>query len=185
MKHQGTVRLETDRLILRRFKEDDASSMYHNWANDDEVTRFLTWQTYSGIDNAHDFIRFLLDGYGKDDFYQWAIELKETEELIGSISVVRLDDSVDAAELGYCIGRRFWGHGYMTEAVRRVISFLFEEVGANRISARHDTNNPNSGKVMIKAGMSFEGTLRQCDRNNQGIVDCACYSILRSEYRKA
>lgn len=58
----------------------------------------------------------------------------------------------------------------------------FEEVGANRVCAKHDTNNPNSGKVMEKAGMKYEGTLRQCARNNQGIVDCAVYSILKEEY---
>lgn len=80
------------------------------------------------------------------------------------------------------IGRRYWGNGYTAEAAKAVIAFLFDEVGANRIAARHDTNNPNSGKVMQKAGMKYEGTLRQCDRNNQGLVDCSVYAILKSEY---
>lgn len=70
----------------------------------------------------------------------------------------------------------------MAEAVKAVIAFLFEEVGVNRIAARHDVNNPNSGKVMQKAGMKYEGTLRQADRNNQGIIDYAIYSVLKSEY---
>lgn len=182
MKHKGTVTLETERLLLRRFRETDAEAVFLNWASDDEVTKFLTWPTHRSVENSAGYIKFCLDSYKEADSYQWAIELKETGEIFGSISVVKIDEDVDAVELGYAIGRRFWGNGYMAEAVKAVITFFFEEVGVNRIAARHDTNNPNSGKVMRKAGMQYEGTFRQCDRNNQGIVDCAVYSILKGEY---
>ena len=70
----------------------------------------------------------------------------------------------------------------MAEALKAVIDFFMAEVGANRVYARHDTANPNSGRVMKKAGMTFEGVLRRSGRNNQGIVDLAYYSILRSEW---
>jgi ribosomal-protein-alanine N-acetyltransferase len=183
MNHKGTVRLETDRLILRKFTEKDAEAVFENWASDDEVTKFLTWPTHTSVESSKGYISFCLDSYKNDSSYQWGIELKETGELFGSISVVKVNDDLDAVELGYVIGRRFWGNGYMAEAVKAVIAFLFEEVGANRIAARHDTNNPNSGKVMKKAGMEYEGTLRQNDRNNQGIVDCSMYSILKEEWK--
>lgn len=182
MQHKGTVLLETERLILRRFTEDDAPSVFANWANDDAVTRYLTWPTHTSVEVSQGYMRYCVQSYEQTNCYQWGIVVRETGELIGNISVVHADDNVDALELGYVIGRRFWGQGYMPEAVRRVIAFLFDEVGANRVSARHDPNNPNSGKVMRKAGMTYEGTLRQSDRNNQGVVDCACYAILRSEY---
>ena len=69
----------------------------------------------------------------------------------------------------------------MSEALKAVIDYMFDEVGMNRVEARHDTNNPNSGAVMRKCGMKYEGTLRQSDRNNQGICDAAFYGILASE----
>ena len=109
------------------------------------------------------------------------MELRETHELIGNISVVKIDEDTQSVELGWVTGRSWWGNGYTAEAAQRVIDFLFDEVGANRIGARHDSNNPNSGRVMQKAGMKYEGTLRQSDRNNQGIVDCAYYSVIAAD----
>ena len=184
MKREGTVQLETERLILRRFTEADAEDMYWNWTNDPEVTKFLTWPAHKCIEDADGYIRYCLEAYEEDNTYQWGIELKETGELFGNISVVSMDERAEAVELGYVIGRRFWGKGYMAEAVKAVIAYFFEKAGANRVFAKHDVNNPNSGRVMQKAGMTYEGTLRQSDWNNQGIVDCAVYSILKSEYQK-
>lgn len=64
------------------------------------------------------------------------------------------------------------------------MKFLFTEVGANRICAGHDINNTNSGRVMQKIGMKYEGTLRQSGKNNRGIVDMAHYSVLKEEWEK-
>jgi len=72
----------------------------------------------------------------------------------------------------------------LTEALKRVIQYLFEEVGVNRIDSRHDPRNPHSGQVMAKCGMVYEGTHRQSDRNNQGICDAAWYAILKEDYEK-
>ena len=69
-----------------------------------------------------------------------------------------------------------WGKGYTPEAATKVLDILFDEVGANCVYAGHDVNNPNSGRVMQKIGMKYEGILRQFGKNNQGIVDCARYS---------
>jgi len=184
MNHKGTVALETERLILRKFNEYDAEAVFRNWASDDAVTKFLTWPTHKTVDHSTGYVEFCLNSYNDADSYQWGIVLKETGELFGNISVVKINEDLEAVELGYVIGRGFWGNGYMVEAVKAVIAFLFEKIGVNRIAARHDTNNPNSGRVMQKAGMKYEGTHRQGDRNNQGIVDCAVYSILKREYYK-
>lgn len=182
MQHKGTVRLETNRLILRPFKLEDAETVFKNWASDDEATKFLTWQTHATVEDSEGFMEFCVNGYQEKDCYQWGMELKDTHELIGNISVVKVNEEIDGVELGWVIGRSFWGKGYTAEAAKEVIRFLIEEVGVNRVAARYDTNNPNSGRVMEKAGMKYEGTLRQGDRNNQGIVDCVYYSILRSEW---
>jgi len=181
MKHLGTIKLETDRLILRRFTLDDAMDMYRNWASEPEVTKFLTWKTYESPKDADAILKIWDENYAQPDFYQWAIELKQIGQPIGSISVVHLNDQVASAEIGYCIGKAWWKQGITAEALDRVIRFLFDEVGMNRIEAKHDVNNPNSGKVMQKCGMIHEGIHRQADYNNQGLCDVACYAILKSE----
>jgi len=181
MKHLGTVTIETLRLILRRFTLEDAQAMCDNWASDPDVTKYLTWPTHQNVDVSRSVLAAWVVEYEKRDYYQWAIELKELGQPIGSIAVVELKEGVSAAHIGYCIGRNWWHQGIMSEALQAVIDFLFDEVGVNRVESRHDPNNPNSGKVMKKCGMQYEGTLRQSDRNNQGICDACWYGLLASE----
>ena len=180
MKHLGTVELRTDSLILRRFTLDDAEAMYQNWASDPEVTRFLTWPAHADAGISRMVLESWIGEYGKDDYYQWAIEFEN--QPIGSVSVVNRNDAVRKVEIGYCIGRKWWHRGIVSEALSALIRFFFEEVGVNRIEARHDANNPNSGAVMRKCGMKYEGLSRQSDWNNQGICDSCFYGILRSDY---
>ena len=182
--HKGTQTIETPRLILRRAVREDAEAMFRNWASDPEVTKYLTWPTYEKVETAYQILDLWASEYEKSDYYQWMIVLKELGEPIGSISVVRQNDRVEEAEIGYCIGSRWWHRGIVSEALTAVIEYLFTEVGMNRVAARHDPNNPHSGGVMRKCGMKYEGTNRACDRNNQGICDAAQYSILRSEWQK-
>lgn len=179
--HKGTAALETPRLVLRRFHIGDAQAMYDNWASDPEVTKFLTWPPHSSVDVTRSIIENWIREYEKDNDYQWAIVLKDTNEPIGSLMAICEDDRIAKAHIGYCIGKPWWHKGIMTEALRAVMDFLFDEVGINRIEARHDPNNPHSGAVMRKCGMQYEGTFRQADWNNQGICDCAYYAILASD----
>ena len=184
LSHKGTQPIETSRLILRRAVREDAEAMFRNWASDPEVTKYLTWPTYEKVETAYQILDLWASEYEKPDYYQWMIVLKELGEPIGSISVVRQNERVEEAEIGYCIGSRWWHKGIMTEALIAVIEYLFTEVGMNRVAARHDPNNPHSGGVMRKCGMKYEGTHRACDRNNQGICDAAQYAILRSEWKR-
>ena len=182
MKHLGTKTLETDRLILRPFRAEDANAMYANWASDPEVTKFLSWPTYKSIDDAHAILNLWLESYGNPEFYQWAIVLKELGQPIGSISVVNLDNRVDLAEIGYCIGKPWWGRGIMPEAVQAVMAYLFQDVGMQRLEVGHDPENSASGAVIRKCGFRYEGTLRRRIRSNRGITDVAWYSLLKEEY---
>ena len=182
--HKGTQTLETARLILRKANREDAQPMFRNWASDPEVTKYLTWPTYKKVETAYPILDMWIQGYEKPDFYQWMIVLKEIGEPIGSISSVNQRDDIGEVEIGYCIGRRWWHQGIMSEALGAVMAFFFEEVGMNRIEAKHDPRNPNSGAVMRKCGMQYEGTSRASDRNNQGICDIATYGILRNDWEK-
>ena len=179
--HKGTQTIETPRLILRRAIREDTDPMFRNWASDPEVTKFLTWPPHANIGVTQTVLECWLAEYEKADYYQWMIVLREIGEPIGSISVVRQNDAVEEAEIGYCIGSQWWHKGVMSEALSAVIEYLFTEGGMNRIAARHDPNNPHSGGVMRKCGMVYEGTTRASDKNNQGICDAAHYAILRRD----
>ena len=180
--HKGTQTLRTSRLTLRRFAQGEAEIMYRNWASDDEVTRFLTWPAHASVAVSETVLDDWLANYIRDDYYQWAIVFEG--EPIGSIAVVSQNDSLEKAEIGYCIGKKWWHRGIMSEALGAVIHYLFTEVGMQRIESRHDPRNPHSGDVMRKCGMTFEGTHRRADRNNQGICDASCYAILADEYER-
>lgn len=185
MKHLGTQTLETERLILRRFRLEDAQAMFDNWASDPVVTKYLTWPTHENAGLTAMVMKDWVEGYVSDAHYKWAITLKDGDDRpIGDISVVHFDERVDAAEIGYCMGKAWWGKGLMTEALRAVIGYLIGQVGMNRVCARHDARNIGSGRVMQKCGMRYEGTLRQVARNNVGICDICTRSILAEEWNK-
>lgn len=177
--HKGTKTIETPRLILRPFALEDAPAMYRNWASDPEVTKFLTWPTHASETVSAMVLADWVSQYADPRYYQWAIVPKELGQPIGSIAAVNLDDSVEKAEIGYCIGKSWWHRGITSEALEGVIRYFFEEVGMNRIEAKHDVNNPHSGAVMKKCGMQPEGIARQDGRNNQGICDLYRWAILR------
>lgn len=180
LKHKGTVTIETPRLILRKAQVADADAMFRNWANDSEVTKYLTWPPHGNIEVTEKVLASWVESYQQDDYYQWMIVLKEIGEPIGSIMASTVGRA-QSAHIGYCIGKAWWHQGIMSEALKAVMDFLFDEVGFHRVEAMHDSNNPHSGGVMKKCGMQYEGTLRQADRNNQGICDTSYYGLLKSE----
>lgn len=185
MEHKGTKIIETERLILRPFRAEDAEPMFRNWASDSEVSKFLTWPPHENVEVS----KWVIDSWCEkgDDlkYYNWAIEFRSIHEPIGSISAVKVNDETQSATVGYCIGRSYWGRGITAEAFRAVIKFFFDEVGLNRVDACHDSRNPNSGKVMKKCGLTYEGTWRAGGVDKQGFLhDKVWYSILRQEYEK-
>lgn len=181
MKLLGTRKLETKRLILRRFVIEDAEDMYNNWASDSEVTKYLTWPTHPSSEVTKMLLRDWISKYKDDDYFNWAIEYKETGKVIGNISVVKLNKDILSADMGYCMSRSLWGNGIMPEALTEVIDYLLNEVELNRIAACHAVENPKSGRVMNKSGMKLDGVLRQAGKNNQGICDEVWYSIIKSD----
>ena len=184
MHHVGTLVIKTPRLILRPFRVEDAPSMYKNWASDNQVTKYLMWPAHQSVDVSRQVLQDWVTHYPQKDYYQWAIALQSNpDEPIGSISVVGQNDKTQMAHIGYCIGQNWWNQGITSEALQGVIHFLFTTVGVNRIESRHDPNNPHSGKVMLKCNMTYEGTQRQADWNNQGLCDACMYALLKKDYR--
>jgi ribosomal-protein-alanine N-acetyltransferase len=180
LEHTGTREIWTERLLLRRFREGDEVQMYRNYTSDPEVTKYLTWNPHKSQDVTRNYLSIILPEYESPDTYRWAIELKG--EVIGAIDAVDMDTENENCEIGYCMGKAWWGKGIMTEALKAVIDFMFTVPGFYCVHARHDEQNPASGRVMAKAGMTYEGMLR-ARRKKEGAYYGLChYSITRSEY---
>lgn len=174
----GTKTIETDRLILRRIKLEDASQIYKNWTSDPLVSKQLEWNVHQSIDDTLDYVNSKLEAYNNDFFYDWVVVLKKTNEPIGEISSVRIQKKHDLVELGYNYGSKFWGNGYASEALKAVIKFLKEEAKVYKVICAHISTNPASGKVMQKAGMEYDGTLKdyRIDKSTNERVDLIYYS---------
>ncbi|WP_049945164.1 GNAT family N-acetyltransferase [Butyrivibrio sp. AC2005] len=117
MNHKGTVVIETEKLILRPFIDEDAQAAFNNWESDERVTEFLRWPTYHDVEDTKRIIHEWVQQYADPTYYQWAIVLKSLNEPIGSISVVDQDEKTDKVHIGYCIGSRWWHMGITSEAL--------------------------------------------------------------------
>ncbi|NLO10202.1 MAG: GNAT family N-acetyltransferase [Clostridiales bacterium] len=176
MKHIGTNSIETIRLILRRFRPEDTFDMYKNWASDMETLKYLSWGPHSDVNVTHRRILSWVENYKNPNVYNWAIYLKSDNQVIGSISVEMSNDKDKSCEVGYCIGKSFWGREIVAEALRAVMHYLFFEVGYKKIIAKHDVKNIASGRVMQKVGMHYEKTIRNVGRRRDGsLYDVAMY----------
>ena len=179
--HKGTQTIHTDRLILRKFTVDDAQAMFENWASDERVTRYLTWCPHESPEATRQLLELWCAAYENPNTYNWVMEYEGTP--IGNISVVRLSEKCEYAELGYCMGYAYWNKGFMPEAAKAVIDYLFSEIGVNRVGISHAVKNPASGRVAQKYGLTFEGTKREYFKTSTGeFLDISDYGIIRSEW---
>ncbi len=147
--------LETERLKLRLIRTTDAEHIYRTWASDPEVTRYLTWQTHESPEDTRKIVDLWVSEYEKEGTYRWGIERKSDGVLMGMIDVVNIRNGVPA--IGYCLGRAYWNNGYMTEALKAVISELFTE-GYDAVFIEAVVENIGSNRVIEKAGFIFTGT---------------------------
>ena len=170
MKALKPVIIETERLTLRPFCIDDAQAMFDNWASDPAVTRFLTWTPHESVEVT----RAVISSWVARESAEWCIVPKEYGEAMGSMGVVNVDG--DTVEVGYCLSQKCWGRGYAAEALRATIQALFA-MGAKRVTAKHDVNNPNSGRVMQKAGMVWLENRRAAVSPVLGERDLVVYHI--------
>ncbi len=179
----GTVNIETERLLLHRFTLEDACDMFNNWANDLEVCKYLSFEPHGNIEITKKVLEKWISEYNEINRYNWAIEYKKIGQPIGSITAIAFWEKNYSCEIGYCIGKNYWSKGIMTEAMRALIKFFFEEVGLNRIQAQHDVLTIGSGRVMEKSGMKLEGTLRQRRMRRDGSFgDGNLWAIIKSDY---
>lgn len=181
MPNHGTIELNTARLLLRRFTIEDAEAVYEKLASDANVTRFLGWDKMTNIDIAKIHIRKWINQYDNFAYYNWAIVTLDSNEVIGNIAVVNLDDALECATLGYCLAHTFWGQGIMVEALNKVIDYLMSAEDIERVEAYYDIANPRSGRVMQKVGMIPEGIVVQGAKDKTGTVDKGLYYVTKEQ----
>jgi [ribosomal protein S5]-alanine N-acetyltransferase len=173
--------LETERLILRKITIDDIEDMY-SYGSNEEVSKYVTWNTHKTLSDTKEFVEFILSQYEDKKVAPWGIEYKENGEFIGTIDFVSWNPKQKIAEIGYVISQNYWGMGITTEAAKEVIKFGFESMDLVRIQARCFVENIGSERVMEKSGMSFEGIIRKGIFVKGRHHDIKMYSILDGEY---
>ena len=182
--HAGTVTIETERLILRRFEYSDIDSMLRNWIADEQTQ----WDYGEPFYSTADAVRNLFDtkyiiSYSRDDYYRWAVIEKASGECIGQIAYYKVDSDNRNGEIEHVIGPAFQGKGYATEMTRAVIGFGFEKINFHRIVICCRTVNEASRRVIEKCGLTYEGTVRDCFWRKDHYEDKRVYSILKNEYQ--
>ena len=182
MKAIGTQMLQTERLILRRFVESDAEAMFQNWASSAKNLTYVTWDPHLDVEVTRNSIRNWVASYPNPNYYKWAICLKENpEQVIGDISIVEMNEKDSSCEIGYILGKNYWGRGMMTEALRAVLDFCFTQAGFQKVRARYASLNPASGRVMEKDGMSYLKTITNGVERKDYVADLIYYQISRED----
>ncbi|MCR5348061.1 MAG: GNAT family N-acetyltransferase [Bacilli bacterium] len=148
----NTTTLKTNHLILRKLKPEDTEAIFRNWASDPEVTKYVTWLPHPNVETTQALVRMWLKEEENPKTVRYMITEKESDEPIGSIDVVDYVDGIP--EIGYCLSRKHWGKGYMTEACQAFVKYLFA-IGFDKIVIEADVNNAASNKVIQKCGFSF------------------------------
>jgi ribosomal-protein-alanine N-acetyltransferase len=178
----GVPKLNSERLLLRPFRLDDASEV-QRLAGNPKIAATTATIPHPYLDGmAEEWISIHGERFATGIAVDWAIELKTKKNLIGCVSL-SISRAHRHAEIGYWIAEDYWNQGYCTEAATEAIRYAFSDLNLNKIVARHMAENPSSGQVMRKVGMQKEGVLRQ-DFFRQGkFVDMAIYGLLRTEFK--
>ncbi|MCO5192260.1 MAG: GNAT family N-acetyltransferase [Anaerolineae bacterium] len=170
----------TERLRLRKLRIEDIDAVYA-YASDPQVSRYTLWSTHRTSAESKAYIKAVLDQYAAGEVAVWALERSADGVCIGTGGFVSWQPQHRRAEIGYALARAYWGVGYGTEAARAFIEFGFEQMQCHRIHAFCSPENIASWRVMEKAGMLFEGTMRGYVQVDNQPQDLRVYAILRDE----
>jgi len=173
--------LQTKRLILRSPTLNDADRIEELASDYDIAKTTLNIPHPYPKGSAVEFINHVLDKEKEGTIKIYAVIKKELDALIGLINI-NINPAHEHGELGYWIGKPYWGNGYGTEAARAVVDFGFTHLNLHKIFARASAQNPGSWRIMEKLGMIYEGEQRQHYIRFGKYIDIVCYGILKTEY---
>ncbi len=173
--------LESERIVLRKIKAEDYKQMYEKWACKEVCSRFFPWSAATDIEAYKNRALTWVGNYKDDLYFNWIIELKETKDVIGIINLHNVDEQCRSAETSYILAPDYWGNGFMTEALKCVLRYAFEELGINCVQADVFEGNVASEKVLEKCGFCRKGVAREKYFKDGAYFDAILYGILRRE----
>lgn len=174
--------LITERIVLSRPTENDLEDFVFQINSCEDFSKNLFNIPYPyPKENFLEWLPICDEGIEKGTSYRFGIREKSNKKLIGLIGI-HINKEHQKAEIGYWLGKNFWGKGYLTETLKAVLKFGFEELQLNKIYATHYLHNPASGKVMENSGMKLEGLLKQEYFHNGQFLDVNRYSILKEDF---
>ena len=177
------IELQTERLIIRPFQENDAKGLFAIFS-DPEVMRYWSSIPWTSIDQAHE--KIALDGAAliAGESVILGVERSQDQLLIGTCSLFEINEQCRRAEIGYVLRSDMWGQGYMNEALHTLVDFGFSELNLNRIEADIDPRNQASAKSLHRLGFTREGFLRERWIVDGVVSDTELYGLLRREWGK-
>lgn len=178
MNEIGTIRLETERLILRKFEKRDAKEIYEGFLNQKEFL-YYTNRKPVNLEEEKASLENIEEKYKNNNYYNWLITLKSTNQIIGAVNFnVNLRN--DSVMFNYAIDNRFTKNGYMTEALMRVKNFAFNEMNVNRFEGGCVVTNIASKRVMEKCGQKQEGILKSYVKLSDGYHDMIMFAEINN-----
>ena len=177
----NAIRIETDRLVLRAWRESDAEDMYE-YAKVDGVGQMAGWKPHEDLEESRRIVRMFMD-----EKKTFALELKENGKTIGSLGLEKLkdlDESYDhlsGREIGYAMSKDYWGRGLMPEAVKAVMEYCFQTLNYDFLSCCHFNWNPQSRRVIEKCGFSFLKNISY--QTEIGVVESSKLYVFHNPYK--
>lgn len=181
MKLIGTRNIETKRCRLRRIVPSDYVMMYENWAKYEDVCKYYPFNPVDDLEKYREKVERWSLNYESGSYFHWVIEWKETGELIGTINLGNVEESCEMSDTCYMLSPKFWNQGIMTEVLKAVLNYAFDEIKLNRVQAEVFAGNDASSSVLKKCGMTLEGVARQKYYKNGTFIDTALWAIIAKD----
>ncbi|HEX9332702.1 MAG TPA: GNAT family N-acetyltransferase [Anaerolineales bacterium] len=179
----GPIVIETNRLTLRFVSEADLPAVYNIFSHP-EVMRYWSYPPWTDMSQAQEWLEKVQEGYRTRNDIQLGIERRADHVLVGTCTLFQFHAASRRAEIGYALGRPYWGSGYMHNALQALLGYAFQTLDLNRLEADIDPRNIASAKTLERLGFQKEGYLRERWIVNDEISDTSLYGLLRREWQE-
>ena len=183
MNNLGIKRLESNRLILRKFENNDYISMHNNYYSSEEVFKYLVLEKHNSIEDTKNFLEnVILNDYKKNNSYRWAICLNEDNNVIGSIEFIKINKEYDIVELEFYLSSTYWNKKLMNESLNLIINYSFNELNLHSLIAKTNINNKACKKLLENNNFIIYKESYEIIKNKE--VKLNHYKLINSNYKK-
>jgi ribosomal-protein-alanine N-acetyltransferase len=177
------LEIPTKRLTLRFLGDTDVPALYNMFSHP-EVMRYWSYSAWTEQSQAEQMLKSVQEGYQSGRALQLGIERNADHALVGTCTIFQFHVASRRAEIGYALGRPYWGSGYMNEALQSLLRYAFQTLDLHRLEADIDPRNHASATTLERLGFQKEGHLRERWIVNDEISDTALYGLLRREWKQ-